>query len=186
MGQSRSPTLAPHSRRYFKRTGRGHQVGDIREGFPLSSTPVPHFLVGPPAASFPPASHKGPWGLGSEGAPLTTPLPCTGVRSPLPTPRAACSCPHILAALANLLFMQQVPGERTACFHPRPLPPRPSSTLPDTAPVCEERSGHVELRPPLAWGSWGGASTPASRSPSLPPPVLRGSAAFGVSPFGWG
>ena len=104
-------------------------------------------------------------------------------------------CPHhvlpapaltFLTALANLLFMQQVPDGRTACFHPRLLPPRPSSTLPGTAPVCEAQGGHAEPWLPPERGSHGGGSTPAPHSPSLPPLALRGSAAFRVSPLEWG
>lgn len=48
--------------------------------------------------------------------------------------------------------MQQVPGGRTACFHPRPLPPHPSSTLPGPTPVCEARGGHAEPRTPSTGG----------------------------------
>lgn len=53
VGQSRTPNLAPHSRRYFKRTCRGHQVGDVREGFPLSNTPVPPSWWDHPQHPFP-------------------------------------------------------------------------------------------------------------------------------------
>lgn len=108
------------------------------------------------------------------------PPPCPAQGSGPPCPHHMLPAPALtfLAALANLLFMQQVPCGRTACFHPRPLPPRSSSTLPDTAPVCKAA---VWSPVPPAQGSWGGGSTLVPHSPSLPPPALRGSAAFGVS-----
>lgn len=164
-------------------TGWGHQAGDIEEAFPLSSTSVPHFSMGPAAASFPPASHLGLQDLGSESAPRSPSCPAEGSGPPCPHHMLPAPALTFLTALANLLFMQQVPGGRTACFHPRPLPSHPGSTLPDTAPVCKAA---VRSPGPSAQGPWGGGSTLVPHSPSLPPPALRGSAAFEVSPLGQG
>lgn len=111
---------------------------------------------------------------------------------PCPTQGSGPPCPYhvlpappaltFLAALANLLFMQQVRGERTACFHPRPLPPHPSSTLPGTAPVCDARGGCTEPRNP-GTGVLGGAQHPNTTQTLSAPAGAQGLCCFwGFSP----
>lgn len=112
--------------------------------------------------------------------------------APCPAQGSGTLCPHhvlaapaltFFAALAKLLFMQHVPGGRTACFHAHPLPPHPSSTLPSTAPVCEAQGSHTEPQT-AGMGVLGRGQHPVHHTAPLCPHQYPGVLLLGLLPSG--